>query len=116
MILGQSAQEQLDNYGGDCRLSDDQKIMDAALAAIYDESDYGDDSGSGGKRGASLGKSAPQLAKWLGDIRCYFTEDVVAVIQNDAIERKGLTQLLFETGSVEKCGTEHCAGRRHHGA
>jgi len=92
----QSAQEQLDNYGGGCGLSDDQKIMDAALAAIYDESDYGDDSGSGGKRGASLGKSAPQLAKWLGDIRCYFTKDVVAVIQNDAIERKGLTQLLFE--------------------
>ena len=35
-------------------------------------------------------------AKWLGDIRSYFKEDVVTVIQNDAIEKKGLTQLLFE--------------------
>src|SRR5881628_732907 len=45
---------------------------------------------------AGLGPSAPNLAKWLGDIRSYFKEDVVTVIQNDAIEKRGLTQLLFE--------------------
>src|SRR5262249_39232128 len=48
------------------------------------------------ERGAGLGSSAPRLAKWLGDIRGYFPRDVVAVVQKDAIERKGLRQLLFE--------------------
>ena len=47
-------------------------------------------------RSAGLGGSAPRLAKWLGDIRTYFKDDVVSVIQADAIERKGLTPLLFE--------------------
>ncbi|MCI0743869.1 MAG: hypothetical protein L0Y58_00535 [Verrucomicrobia subdivision 3 bacterium] len=71
---------------------------DDALAAIYDETsgDTGNQRPRGGPRSAGLGPSAPNLAKWLGDIRNYFKEDVVTVTQNDAIERKGLTQLLFE--------------------
>src|SRR6476646_11476942 len=84
---------------GGCQLSPEQIGMDEALAAIYDES-AGDGSsgpgGRGGPRSAGLGPSAPNLAKWLGDIRSYFKEDVVTVIQNAAIENKGLTQLLFE--------------------
>jgi len=98
LILGHSSQDMLNNYiSGGCQLSSDQQIMDEALAAIYDEAEGGSDQGSsGGQRSAGLEKSMPRLAKWLGDIRTYFTQDVVAVIQNDAIERKGLTQLLFE--------------------
>jgi hypothetical protein len=97
LILGKYAQESLAQMGGDggCELSGEQIGMDEALAAIYDESE-GEGQGRGGKRSAGLGPSAPNLAKWLGDIRNYFKEDVVTVIQNDAIERKGLTQLLFE--------------------
>ena len=95
LILGQNAQESLSQMGGGgCQLSPDQLAMDEALAAIYDEAPGGDP--QGGQRSAGLGPSAPKLAKWLGDIRSYFKEDVVTVIQNDAIERKGLTQLLFE--------------------
>src|SRR5262249_18233995 len=52
------------------------------------------------QRSAGLGTSAPRLAKWLGDIRSYFSKDVGAVIQKDAIERKGLQQLLFEPGTL----------------
>jgi hypothetical protein len=92
LILGQHAQDSLAQMGG-CELSAEQAGMDEALAAIYDETG---DGGSSGKRSAGLGPSAPSLAKWLGDIRTYFKEDVVTVIQNDAIEKKGLTQLLFE--------------------
>jgi len=97
LILGKHAQESLAQMGGAgaCELSGEQQAMDEALAAIYDESE-GEDQSRGGKRSAGLGPSAPNLAKWLGDIRNYFKEDVVTVIQNDAIERKGLTQLLFE--------------------
>lgn len=93
LILGASTQDALGQMG-DCRLSGEQLGMDEALAAIYDESSDGQDKSA--KRSAGLGPSAPNLAKWLGDIRSYFKEDVVTVIQNDAIERKGLTQLLFE--------------------
>jgi hypothetical protein len=99
LILGRHAEESLSQMGGagGCRLSAEQMGMDEALAAIYDESEgEGQEQPRGGKRSAGLGPSAPNLAKWLGDIRSYFKEDVVTVIQNDAIERKGLTQLLFE--------------------
>lgn len=76
-----------------CNLSAEQLEMDEALAAIYDET--AEQTGPG-PRQAGLGGSAPKLNKWLGDIRNYFKEDVVSVIQQDAIERKGLKQLLFE--------------------
>jgi hypothetical protein len=99
LILGQHAQESLSKMAGPggCQLSGEQAGMDEALAAIYDESTgEGSETGRRGQRSAGLGPSAPNLAKWLGDIRNYFKEDVVTVIQNDAIEKKGLTQLLFE--------------------
>lgn len=96
LILGQHAQSSLAQMGGGaagCELSKEQTGMDEALAAIYDESEEGNRSN---QRNAGLGPSAPSLARWLGDIRSYFKEDVVTVIQNDAIEKRGLTQLLFE--------------------
>src|SRR5436189_387226 len=101
LILGQHAQQSLAQMGGagGCELSAEQRGMDEALAAIYDETSGEGGAGGqrrGGARSAGLGPSAPNLAKWLGDIRSYFKEDVVTVIQNDAIEKKGLTQLLFE--------------------
>ena len=48
------------------------------------------------KRQAGNGPSSPHIAKWLGDLRSLFPQDIVAVVQNDAIERKGLKQLLLE--------------------
>ncbi len=99
LILGHAAQDSLGNMGS-CELSGAQAEIDAALGAIYDEPLDGDRS-SGTQRSAGLGGSAPRLAKWLGDIRSYFKEDVVSVIQNDAIERKGLKQLLFEPETLK---------------
>ncbi len=98
LILGKDSQECLGGMcggGGGLELSSDQMLMDEALAAIYDETEA-DEEAQSGRRSAGHGGSAPRLAKWLGDIRTYFTEDVVTVIQQDAIERKGMQQLLFE--------------------
>ncbi|MFD0587301.1 VWA domain-containing protein [Paenibacillus sp. GCM10027627] len=94
LILGKSAEKQLEGYcgGGGIELSEDERIMDQALAAIYDETSDGIE--SGGNSGA--GKSAPKLSKWLGDVRSLFPDDVVSIIQQDAMERKGWKQLLFE--------------------
>jgi hypothetical protein len=92
LVLGHSAQDSLCSMGAR-GLCQDDVLMDEALAAIYDASE---DGGASAKRQAGLGGSAPRLAKWLGDIRTYFQEDVVAVIQSDAVERKGMKQLLLE--------------------
>jgi len=93
LVLGASANDSLGQCCNEMTLSQEQLEMDQALAAIYDETAYSE---SGGGRSAGLGGSSPRLAKWLGDIRTYFKEDVVSVIQQDAIERRGLNQLLFE--------------------
>ena len=70
-------------------LGGDDTRIDAALGALY--------GGSGdGRRDAGLGASAPTVARWLGDIREYFPASVVQVMQQDAIERLDLHQLLLE--------------------
>jgi len=61
--------------------------MDRAMAALYD---------GAGARGGTLGASAPNAARWLGDIREYFPSSVVRVMQKDAIERLGMHRLLLE--------------------
>jgi len=92
LILGREA-NQLGEYSNNPEiLGTEETAMDRALSAIYDNTEEGERSG----RTAGLGRSYPNLAKWLSDIRSYFPEDTVSVIQSDAIERKGLTQLLFE--------------------
>ena len=56
--------------------------FDQALGFVYDQ------------RGG--GPSRPYVPKWLGLLREFFHQDVVALVQKDAIEKKGLTELLFE--------------------
>jgi Mg-chelatase subunit ChlD len=65
--------------------------MDRALDFLY-----GDDDGS-----ADLSASAPYVPTWLGDIRRYFPRDVVAFMEKDAIELKGLKQLLLEPETLQ---------------
>jgi Mg-chelatase subunit ChlD len=94
LLLGEPATPAM---GG---LSGADEAMDGALAALYDGGPDGgrQDSGS---RSAGLGGSAPRVARWLGDIRTYFPNTVVQVMQRDAIERLNLTQLLLEPELLE---------------
>jgi Mg-chelatase subunit ChlD len=96
LILGKAAEQNLEE-SGEVSLSAQQEKMDAALGEIYD--DNSGDSNSEAKQQRKVGglqKSAPALAKWLGDIRECFDNETVALVQKDAIERKGLQQLLYE--------------------
>ncbi len=68
--------------------------MDDTLAALY-EARPGESTPAGPRMGG-LGSSAPQVARWLGDIRTYFPTSVVQVMQRDAIERLQLTSMLLE--------------------
>ncbi len=74
--------------GEDDALSDRDKRVSQALTALYGEGDSDKKSG--------LGRSAPKVAKWLGDIREFFPSSVVQVVQKDAFERLGLKQMLLE--------------------
>lgn len=89
LILGEETEGQLSGMG--CgELSSEELLMDSALSQIYGGS--GSDSG----KGAGKGKSSPNLSRWLGDLRSLFAPMEVRVIQNDAINRCGMKQLLFE--------------------
>ncbi|MCL2158350.1 MAG: VWA domain-containing protein [Oscillospiraceae bacterium] len=105
LILGEETDKSLSSFAGSggFELSDEEKIMDESLAAIYDETSGNLGQGASGKGGkqAGLGKSAPTLAKWLSDIRNFFPQDVVSVIQSDAINKKGLKQLLLEPETLK---------------
>ncbi len=70
-------------------LSESDRRLSSALTAVYG----GEDSQKG--RG-SLSRSAPSVAKWLGDIREFFPASVIQVVQKDAFDRLGLKQMLME--------------------
>ena len=57
--------------------------VDDVLGFVYDD-------------GKSAAATRPYLPGWLGRLRDLFPSAAVALVQKDAIERKGLTRLLFE--------------------
>ena len=60
--------------------------MDQCLTFLYEAKNQ-----KGGRE-----KSAPDVARWLGDIRNYFPSSVVQVMQKDAYEKLSLTSLLSQ--------------------
>ncbi|HNE28710.1 MAG TPA: VWA domain-containing protein [Saprospiraceae bacterium] len=80
LVLGSAADPEQD-----IALSAELTQMDRVLEALYDA-----------ERRGGLGRSAPNVNRWLGDIRRYFPTPVVQVMQRDAFERLGLHQLLLE--------------------
>lgn len=70
--------------------------VDAALAALYEPQGP-----NGLTRRGGRGGSAPNVARWLGDIRRYFPSSVVQVMQRDALQRLELRQMLLEKEMLE---------------
>ncbi|WP_030232624.1 VWA domain-containing protein [Streptomyces sp. NRRL S-350] len=88
--------------GTGCTLRGRDAAMDGALAALYRGApEEAARAPRGGRRSAGLGGSAPQVARWLGDIREYFPSTVVRLMQQDAITRLGLDRLLLEPEMLE---------------
>ncbi|HZG93501.1 MAG TPA: VWA domain-containing protein [Mycobacteriales bacterium] len=88
-----------DADGTGVNVSGDDAARDRAMAALYDTDRGG--VGQGRERTGGLGASAPTVARWLGDIRTYFPTSVVRVMQQDAMDRLGLHQLLLEPEVLE---------------
>ena len=63
-------------------LSPPDQALDDALDALY------------GGAGGDLSKSMPDVARWLGDVRDYFPEPVVQIMQRDARQRLTTRQLV----------------------
>jgi Mg-chelatase subunit ChlD len=78
--------------GEDEALGKEDQRLSGALSALYGEGD-GDDVK---KRRGGLGGSAPNVARWMGDIRSYFPSSVVQIVQKDAFDRLGLQRMLLE--------------------
>ncbi|MDI9366480.1 MAG: VWA domain-containing protein [Flavobacterium sp.] len=85
LLLGS---QQNDGTGYQLNFQDQQ--MDNTLSALYDSDKQG-----------GLGSSSPNINRWLGDIRSFFPNTVVQVMQRDALERLHLTQMLFEKEMLE---------------
>jgi len=85
LILG-SQQNDGTNYSLDAQ----DLTMDRTLEALYDSPKQG-----------GLGPSSPNVSRWLGDIREFFPTSVVQVMQQDALKRLNLTQMLFEKETLE---------------
>ncbi len=97
LILGQESNDRLTRMEMPA-LSEEQMLMDSALASIYSKSELGGFGGSGSK---GHRPSNPRISKWLGDVRSLFDKDLVKIIQNDAMTRCGLKQLIFEPEILE---------------
>jgi len=79
------------NDGTGFKLGKTDLQMDGALSALYDSD-----------RRGGLGPSSPNVSRWLGDIRTFFPNTVVQVMQQDALQRLNLTQMLFEKEMLEQ--------------
>ncbi|MDF2191196.1 VWA domain-containing protein [Paraflavitalea sp. CAU 1676] len=78
------------NDGTGFSLQNQDIQIDKTLEALYDNTRQG-----------SLGPSSPNVSRWLGDIRTFFPSSVVQVMQQDAMKRLNLTQMLFEKEMLE---------------
>ena len=85
MILGEKA-----DPDGELKLNKRLQGMDKVLDALYD---------SDRKKG--LGKSSPNVNRWLGDIRKYFPTSMVQLMQKDAMDRLQLDRMLLEPELLE---------------
>jgi len=86
LVLGSETKEELP-----VSLSQLETGIDKTLEALYN---------SDNRRGG-LGASSPNVARWLGDIREYFPNTVVKVMQQDALKRLNLTSMLLQPEMLE---------------
>lgn len=72
-------------------LNKDQEVADELLNAIY---------GTAKKPG--FGRSSHKIRKWLDAIRLKFPSDIVQIMQEDALIRQGIQEMLLEPELLEK--------------
>ncbi|MCP5096538.1 MAG: VWA domain-containing protein [Chloroflexi bacterium] len=71
-------------------MKQEDQAMDEALDSLYGDGKSGD-----------LSDSNPDIARWLGDIRTYFPDSVVQIMQRDALNKLNLRKLLTQPDFLE---------------
>lgn len=108
LILGGDEAE-----GTGCTLTGADAQMDSALSALYEferkrKFDYKSPQNGGNRKGGSEG-SNPSVARWLGDIRNYFPQSVVQVMQGDALRQPELQRKLMLEPEILEQATPNVA-------
>lgn len=85
LVLGSETRDELS-----VDLSKQETGIDNTLQALYNSD-----------RKGGLGPSSPNVSRWLGDIREYFPNTIVKVMQQDALKRLNLTSMLTEPEMLE---------------
>lgn len=79
-----------EDSGDGKQMSPQDAAMDEALEALY-----------GDVKGGDLSDSNPDIARWLGDIRTYFPDSMVQIMQQDALKKLNLRKLLAQSDFLE---------------
>jgi VWA domain containing CoxE-like protein len=102
LLLGGQKSDSKNNKNGlnEGELDPQWQKIDGLLGQLYGSGGSGEDKGDiqakNSQKGGGLSKSKPNVARWLGDIREYFPVSTVKVLQQEAIDRLNLKQLIFE--------------------
>ncbi len=93
LILGKNAEGHIDFQGTESE-TDLFMSMESTLDFLYDM-EYGDDIMRAGRSGGS-GASVPQAAKWIEKVRRLFPKRTVEILEKQALDHFGLTELLTD--------------------
>lgn len=98
LVLGRFADKALDSpLSGDGQLGD----MDRHLGYLYDRA-YSKGRGMrGGPRGAGLEGSTLETPDWIAHLRDLFPRECLEVVERDALQRFGMTELLRDPATLE---------------
>ncbi len=98
LILGRFADNALGNpLDGDGALAD----MDKHLGYLYDRAYTKGRGMRRGPRGAGLGASTLETPDWIAHLRDLFPKESLEVVERDALQRFGMTELLKDPAALE---------------
>jgi Mg-chelatase subunit ChlD len=97
LVLGGFADRALGNpLSGDAGMGD----LDRHLGHLYDRA-YGQGRGMRKQRSAGLGGSALTTPDWLAHVRDLFPKECLEIVERDAIQKFGMTDLLRDPATLE---------------
>jgi Mg-chelatase subunit ChlD len=97
LVLGGFADKSLGNpLSGDAGMGD----LDRHLGYLYDRA-YGQGRGMRKQRSAGLGGSSLTTPDWLAHVRDLFPKECLEIVERDAIQKFGLTDLLRDPATLE---------------
>ena len=92
---------------GQAQAGSEAERMEAALDFLYGREYEGrglrpDEPGSGPGGPGSLDESVPTVVTWLGEVRELFPRETAEVVEQHALDRYGLTELLEDPRTLER--------------